>query len=280
MGAGEQASAADADPVVRRPHFVSRLYDRDYDFLTHYREPACRYILASVPRSGSTLCSIRLWQSGQMGAPIEYLNFQMADRMLERLGYAPGKDGRPTDAAQLSRYWDTLRQLRTSPNGVFGCKLFVYNLTLLATLYPGFVRAIAPTHVIYLTRSDLVAQAISYYRAQSSQAWFAGVRPTESPEYDYPQIRSALMSICAQMAVWEKLFVAWGVRPLRLYYEQLWRFPRRVISSVEAHLGVVRDPAEHVAIPLVIRQADRESAEWRARFVSDTASCKAAQSAS
>lgn len=258
-----------ADRRVGARHFVMRMYDKEMDFLTHHARPGCRYILATMPRSGSTLCSIRLWQSGQLGAPLEYLNFRMASGLLERLGYGLGEDGRPNDGDQLAQYWRNLHQLRTSPNGVFGCKLFICNLMVLANRYPEFLSSIAPTHVVYLTRMSLVRQAISYYRAQRSNAWFGGVRAKQSLEYDFQRIQSCLVSLCTQMAVWEQLFKKWGVTPLRVYYEQMCQRPRGVVGAIKVHLDVAHDPAERISVPLLVRQADRTTEAWQARFEKD-----------
>jgi LPS sulfotransferase NodH len=265
----EQDSVATGDHSGR--HFAMAMYDKEMDFPTRHLPPTRRYILATVPRSGSTLCSIRLWQSGQLGSPLEYLNFQMAAGVFGRFGYALGDDGRPKGVAQLSTYWKNLQQLRTSPNGVFGYKLFICNLTCLANRYSEFLSTISPTHVVYLTRMDLLGQAISYYRAHTSKAWFGGVRITQSPDYDFKRIQSCLISICTQMAVWEQLFKRWEVTPLRIYYEQLCHHPRQVVVSIKDHMSVTHDPSAMLSLPLIIRQADHKTGEWRARFVNDAA---------
>ncbi|MGH8191578.1 MAG: Stf0 family sulfotransferase [Rhodanobacteraceae bacterium] len=243
------------------------MYDKDMDFLTHHERPSRRYILATMPRSGSTLCSIRFWQSGQLGAPLEYLNLRMAKGVLKRLGYVL-ENGRPNEA-QMASYWTNLQKLRTSPNGVFGCKLFVCNLAYLSNRLPEFLSRVAPTHVVYLTRRDLVGQAISYSRAQRSNIWFGGLHSTQTPQYDFEHIRSCLTSICGQMAVWERLFKVWGIQPLRLYYEQICRTPRRAVVAAKAHMGLVHDPASKLALPLIVRQADRVSSDWRTQFLRD-----------
>jgi LPS sulfotransferase NodH len=251
-------------------HFAEAMYGSDWDFFTHCELPRCRYVLATMPRAGSTLFSTRLWQTGLLGAPLEYLNFGLARRLFERLGY-PVKEVR-TDAVRMGSYWRNLQRLRTSANGVFGCKLFVSNLVYMANRLPDFLNGIRPTHVVYLTRMDLVGQAISYSRAQRSRAWFGGVRVSCTPEYDFEHIRGCLVSLCWQMAVWERLFKSWGVPLLRVNYEQLCKRPRQVVSEVANHLGVPRDPSAKFSLPLLVRQADRTTCEWRARFISDAAS--------
>ena len=53
-------------------------YEAEFDFPA-YRGSARRpYMLASVPRSGSTFVSHLLWETGCLGAPLEYCNFEPA----------------------------------------------------------------------------------------------------------------------------------------------------------------------------------------------------------
>lgn len=56
-------------------HVIRTLYDADADFNRFGRAPVGTYMLATLPRSGSIFCAIRLWQTGLLGAPMEYLNF-------------------------------------------------------------------------------------------------------------------------------------------------------------------------------------------------------------
>ncbi len=245
------------------------MYDQNADFTTWYGTPRKRYILATIPRAGSTLCSIRLWQSGQLGAPLEYMNLTLARAMWERLGYH--LDGGGPSEAQIASYWRNVQKLRTSSNGVFGCKLFVCNLAKLASEDPSILSQMAPTHVVYLVRKDLLGQAISYCRAQQSHVWFGGIRyrKDREPTYDFERIRACLVSICQQMAVWEKLFRAWGVSPLRLCYEELCACPRRTVNAVKAYIGVHSEPSATLSLPIIVRQADGTSDEWRAQFLRD-----------
>jgi hypothetical protein len=51
-------------------------YEAECDFPPHRPPPSHPYLLASVPRSGSTYGSHILWQTGCLGAPLEYCNFE------------------------------------------------------------------------------------------------------------------------------------------------------------------------------------------------------------
>ena len=55
-------------------------YEAKFDFPARDRAPERSYLLATVPRSGSTYLSHVLWRTGCLGAPLEYLNFEPASR--------------------------------------------------------------------------------------------------------------------------------------------------------------------------------------------------------
>src|SRR5215471_8780918 len=70
------------------------------------------YVIASSFRSGSTHLCISLWQTGVLGAPWEYFNYEIDKRfMYARLGCTSSAD-----------YYRKLAACRTSKNGVFGVK--------------------------------------------------------------------------------------------------------------------------------------------------------------
>ena len=50
-------------------------YEARFDFPHRATAPSRPYLLATVPRSGSTYLSHVLWRTGCLGAPLEYLNF-------------------------------------------------------------------------------------------------------------------------------------------------------------------------------------------------------------
>jgi LPS sulfotransferase NodH len=102
-------------------------------------------MIAAVPRSGSTLLCTTLWESGVLGAPLEYLNFGFMTHV-PRWSRALC---RPTE------YWEELQKVRTSPNGVFSYKMFSSNYKRIGELSQDLLARIAPTHVVYITRANL-----------------------------------------------------------------------------------------------------------------------------
>src|SRR3954452_13784534 len=53
-------------------------YEGKFDFAPRVAGPERAYLLASLPRAGSTHFSHVLWRTGCLGALLEYLNFQPA----------------------------------------------------------------------------------------------------------------------------------------------------------------------------------------------------------
>src|SRR5690349_5765367 len=130
-------------------------YEAQFDFPGRPGPPEQVYLLASVPRSGSTYVSHLLWQTGCLGAPLEYLNFEPSGPY----GFASES---PAAQADL---WRSALHCRTSPNGVFGLKAFPLQLegvhranpqlvgTVMRTLFPRGRQA----RVVELRRRDRTA---------------------------------------------------------------------------------------------------------------------------
>jgi LPS sulfotransferase NodH len=256
--------------VAERMHVIHRLYSAQADFNCFGAEPLGSYMLATVPRSGSTYCAIRLWQSGLLGAPMEYLNFPVMGQVFRRLGYTPDEKGL-IPAERIRDYWRDIRRLRTSLNGVFGFKMFPANYIEIARSYPTLLEEITPNYVVYLTRRDEVGQAMSYSRARRSKTWFAGVENTLDVPYDFDHIKSCLYSVQQQKKSWEDIFERTGVAPIRIFYEDLLDDGSGVVETVLHAMGIETDANAAVEVPMILRQSDGMSREWRERFAQDQA---------
>lgn len=100
-------------------HLIGQLYSEAYDLLARKDRPKTRYMVASIPRSGSTYFCLQMWRQGVFGAPMEYINFPRLRRLIDRLG-----------SGDVVRHWRRVQRVRTTPNGVFGYKSFVPDLLL------------------------------------------------------------------------------------------------------------------------------------------------------
>jgi LPS sulfotransferase NodH len=95
----------------------SLMYTDRFDFQSWSGPPTKQLMIASVPRSGSTAFCLALWRTHLLGAPLEYLNFQLM-----------AGESRWTKLLHYERkFWRELRRTRTDPNGVFSYKFFIQN---------------------------------------------------------------------------------------------------------------------------------------------------------
>jgi LPS sulfotransferase NodH len=241
-------------------------YEGKFDFPPRPQGPDLTYLLASVPRAGSTYFSHMLWRTGCLGAPLEYLNFQPA-----------GPYGFAASSPQLQfDLWRSVLRRRCSPNGVLGLKAFAPQLEelqrknelllseVLATILPsGGTR-----RVVYVRRRDRIAQVVSYARAALSGVWRKEQENAATPtiEYSDEALEAAERGIAFQEAVWEQMFNELRIEPLTVWHEDALSDGPAVAQTVASYLGVRIDPAAAVAVPLIEKQSEGDAAVWAARY--------------
>lgn len=237
-------------------------YEARFDFPHRDAAPELPYLLASVPRSGSTYVSHLLWRTGCLGAPLEYLNFEPAGPY----GSAHCKP------ARQSAIWREALCRRTSPNGVFGLKGFPVQLEALQQENPQLVVQVMRlmlgrergSKVVQLRRRDRDAHAISYARAMLSGIWRkeqeTGGRG--EPEYSRQAVENALRLIDVQEGAWESMYRDLGLMPLVLWYEDVRENPQAACESVADYLGAVLDPAATIEVPKIERQSQKAAKAW------------------
>lgn len=234
-------------------------YFESYDFHGS-ADTRIRYMIAAIPRSGSTLLSHLLWKSGVLGAPLEYLNSPLTIYAMRRLGFSEIN----------TSYWDAIQQIRSSPNGVFGWKMFWANYIELATTRPDFIPHIRADRVVFISRRDKILQAVSYAKANKTGIWFKGARGANDATISEVDIEQAYYSLIAQERYWDAFFQKAQVVPLRLSYEDICADPVVAVSEVARHLDVSIDglaQLEYVRVP-DIQRSFRDAALAAAYYAS------------
>lgn len=232
------------------------------------------YVIASVPRSGSTLLARLLWETGLVGAPKEYLNpMQLRDWMVrtgrprERWLYAGLRGpavgavvGRNWSAERLAQHIARVRTHRTS-GGWFGLKIHHHHFQRYGGL--GFIDQILPdARWIRISRGDRLGQAISWARALGSGQWAAWQPTGRAVQYGRHRIRQRLMAIERGESGWDS---ALHDRPvLHVSYESLVADPQHTIHEVLRWLDVVEE-VDVASLP-TRRQADAVTEAWRDRW--------------
>jgi LPS sulfotransferase NodH len=240
-------------------------YEAKFDFPRSERPPERPYLLASVPRSGSTFVSHLLWRTGYLGAPLEYLNFEP----LGPYGHAHGSP----DAQQ--RLWQAAIERRTSPNGVFGLKGFPPQFEALQRSNPMLLaqvmRTVLPSRergrVVLVLRRDRTAHAISYARALLSGIWRQEQERGGRVEPDYSSIavERAGRLIAAQEGAWAAMLRDLGMTPLELWYEDVLEDPAAATAAVAGYLEVELEPSAAVEVPRIERQSQDGARAWAER---------------
>jgi len=241
-------------------------YEGKFDFPARPQGPDLTYLLASVPRAGSTHFSHLLWQTGCLGAPLEYLNFQPA---------GPYAFASASPQLQLDLWRSVLRR-RCSPNGVFGLKVFTPQLDELQRKNPPLLQEVletmlptrGPRRVVYVRRRDRIAQVVSYARATLSGVWRKEQERGGGPELEYSQeaLEAADRGIAFQEAVWEQMFNELRIEPLTVWHEDSLVDGAAVTEAVAAYLGITVDRAAAVAVPPIEKQSEGDAAAWTARY--------------
>jgi LPS sulfotransferase NodH len=234
--------------------------------------PERSYVICSQPRCGSSLLSDWLFRTQCLGVPHEYLhpNAHMPF-IARRLGLTDADDAVDVDA-----YIRRIKALRTTANGVFGVKAHWDQAAPL--LKAGhFARHFGQARFIYLTRRDLLGQAISLALALQTGQYRAGADRTGEPAYDFKQICKAMTFVLNQRQGWEQLFALNGLAPLRLVYEDIQDRRSETVGRVCEHLGVdaLTELPEVPEVPepasTLTPQRDQTNRLWRERFVRDGA---------
>jgi LPS sulfotransferase NodH len=223
-----------------------------------------RYVICSIPRTGSTLLASALTATGVAGAPIELLHEDFLAAYEQRLGLPPV----PTED-----YWRFFEARRTTPNGVFGAKIQIHHLA-----------AVAPTtqeqaallqrfdRLIHISRRNKIAQAVSWEKAYQTQAFSSKMQKQlgdsiSPPTYDAASIAERLTRVLQGEQQWEEIFQRLGWSPHRVVYEDL----------VADYAGTIRRTLQVLDLPVPDgdlcpqseRQADAINEEWIARFCCD-----------
>lgn len=225
-------------------------------------------------RTGSVLLSDLLRSTGMAGAPEEYFGRILVPPHPGQMAWA--------NTADEDEFFHRVRQLGTTPNGVFGARVHWPHFKSMVRRVRDYLDApelAAPEalahmfpepHFIWLKRRNKVAQAVSYFRAIRSNRWtlasgeMADPNPADD-EFDFTEIERLRRRCIIWDACWKRFFASSGIEPIELTYEDFERSMDSTIHSVLWHLGLDVDGFQR-ARPNIQRQSDDLSEEWIKRF--------------
>lgn len=199
------------------------------------------YVIASSPRTGSTLLTDALKRTDVAGVPEEYWTHRNYWNQCLGIDYS-------------INYLDQIAARTFTSNGLVGVKLFSFQID-------EFTRdlsasGVADVRYVRLRRRDTVAQGVSYYRAAVGGSWRCD-EPGRPVEFDLDEIARHVESARGFDRAWDEFFRNREV-PLAVDYEELRDDYERTVTRVLSWLGIVAD----VPPPSLERQADEASEEW------------------
>lgn len=213
--------------------FANIVRDLDVDKAAFLREladnpsPAHKYVITFTARSGSTWLTAVLAATKLLGNPEEYINPDFV------LGVA-----RALNAKEAGGFLALLQCRRKTPNGVFGMEARHIDIELLGETE--FFRAFGPDTVYFnLWRENIIAQAVSLYRAVSSGRYHSteGGAPA-MPPYDAEQITKWLVHLHLQENANIKLLRKRGLTFSNLRYETMVKKRQAVVRHFFDRLGL------------------------------------------
>src|SRR6266576_2552875 len=128
------------------------------------------YVLCSCPRTGSSLVAAALRQMG-LGDPQEYFNPVDDD-------YQPRREFLDVP---LNEYLERIKSER-SANSVFGIKTHFRQIP--AEIVDEFPRIFPNASYVFLTRRNVLRQALSWARATQTGAWDADRMQEREPNFE------------------------------------------------------------------------------------------------
>ena len=211
------------------------------------------YAICTQPRSGSNLLGQYLSSTNLLGHPLEYFN-------------GPGRRalGLPDFPEDPRLQLEAILRIGSTPNRVYAVKIFASQLDAVSRSIR-WADALPNLRFIYLTRDDLLGQAISWARAlQTGQ--FRSAQPARgAPVYDPDLIRTQLTIIVRERAQWEAYFARTGISPLRVVYESFLEARAAQVQRIAAMMEVAGALIDESKIDLV-PQRDALTEAWRKRF--------------
>jgi LPS sulfotransferase NodH len=197
-------------------------------------------VVAMTARTGSTQFCAVLGAAGGFLAPDEVLNARswVAHAAKERLG--------------VETFEGLMEALRRAPGPCLGLKTNWLDFAPISEFYD---KVLPGARFIYLDRRDVLAQAVSLFRAVISNRWHVpvGVGFDEgqaraewemlNSRLDLNKISQTVKQLVDEKKAWEDFFKRESITPVRVFYEDFDRDRRTDLARVGEALGVALDRA-------------------------------------
>jgi len=187
------------------------------------------YIIFFVPRSGSTLLTELLVQTGQMGNPQEWLNKNCFDMYKEKYNY---------NSDNIDEYLKTLKNEQRTANDIFGMEMAHHQFKMLESIEKLWDYFDFATKCIFLRRENCLEQAISLYKSRMTNVWHVRSDRVDIPqvEYNRQELMKSLKVIINEEVNLINFFRHYKIVPLMITYEELRSAHQGVLKKIASFL--------------------------------------------
>jgi LPS sulfotransferase NodH len=214
--------------------------------------PKASYFLCFINRSGSNLLAEALTKTRRMGKPGEIFNPEPI-----------GKIASQYDLQSMSDYIDW-QLANNAVGGIFGAKVGVHQLAYLAR--ENLLAKFPNPQFVYITRKDVVMQAVSLNIAWQTGIWTSKVKSDKVPEFDGEGIAGQIRGIVESQSGFEAFFSVHGIEPLRLTYEMIEADLEKSMRRVCRLVGLKRPGQIPLPAMTLKKQRTSRNEEWARRF--------------
>ena len=195
--------------------------------------PARRVVICSTPRSGSYLLCRQMINAG-MGVPHEYFHLASVQNLAARYGVPEDDTG---------AYIDGLEAHRTTGNGVFAAKVQWQQLMQFPRVRERLL--MRADLIIYLFRTDIVAQAVSWQLSLATGLWSFDTTPGPRAPHIAIDRTDQTLALARQLAgqnrKWMDLLATVGRRVLRVPYEAYVRDQGALLRQIATEIALPDD---------------------------------------
>ena len=229
------------------------------------------YLLCGTPRTGSTLLCGLLSSTGVAGRPESYFRHGDQRQWASRFGVTMTHDGMLDHRAFVAG----AMRFGTTSNGVFAARVMWGSVAPLVDELHATRRArrdldalehaFGPLRLVHVVRENVVAQAVSWARAEQTGYWQRGDQPRRKPQLDLGQVDRLVRTITEHNSAWRSWFAVEASPALQITYEELVADPRHTVQRVLDHVGV-HPPMGWTPEASTARQADDLNVDWERRY--------------
>ena len=219
------------------------------------------YIICTTPRSGSNLLCDLLSSCHKMGRPAEFLNVKSF------LVPFSNKHSliRDDSSIDMSSYIALVARKFSTQNSVFGIKVLFDQFQPFFKVN-SFKQNLQNSHFIWLTRKDVVAQAVSMYIADETNEWTSQdeIRNREQEKtsrrkqvkFDVDKISRFVDKLAYENANWHTFFSVNNIEYKQVFYEDILNDTNNTCHRICNFCDVQTDHVFSLSSPKYKRQGD------------------------